>query len=815
MLESKTRWMVQANNEQAAEHLIQELQISPLIAKLLTIRGITSVEDAEAFLTVSQEHFHDPYLLDGMSIAVPRIRKALESREKIRIYGDYDADGVSSTSLMIGLLRELGADFDYYIPHRQLEGYGLNLPAVEQANQDGVSLMITVDTGISAVEQIAYANELGIDVIVTDHHEPPEILPQALAIINPKKPGCTYPFKSLAGVGVALKLAQALMNRTPIELMQFAAIGTVADLMPLVGENRLIVKLGIEAMQLTELPGLRALIECAGIEKGGIDATGIGFGLAPRINASGRLDHARHAVELLTTADDQMAEALAFQLDQLNKERQRIVDDILKQALKRLNENPGTASKRVTVVAEEGWNVGVVGIVASKLMDKMYRPTVVLSIDPDTGMAKGSARSITGFDMYKALTECADLLDHYGGHQAAAGMTLAREHIPAFEAKLNELAEQWLNEEDYIPVTEADLTCEVQDITLNTIEQLAALAPFGMGNASPRFIIKQAKLQDIRALGKDEKHLKLQIIHENGSGKPVECIGFGFGSLVRHISPQARIEVLGELQVNEWNGHRKPQVLIQDICINHIQLFDYRGRPADQLADDVLDYRNHPETSVICFTEEDVRTASEVFKLSRCSLYLISDTDGSVQAVQAVGSIDLEHTKDLVIWGMPIHKEQLIAALKPAVNTQRIYTLLQQREASSYSIIPPRDAFKKCYGALQQQAAWNMEDPRTVVHLSKRSGLSPEMIRFIVEVFEDLSFIRKENQNYIVEDAPQKKELTSSARFQQQVTAQELENLFVLSTHTELETWLLEHIGNMDNEASRLTPQTNVMEEIV
>lgn len=416
MLYSKYEWRIRSAESSITDRLAQDLSLPPMVASLMASRGIHSAEDGRRFLYGTFELTHDPYLMQGMQEAVSRIRKALEDREHILIYGDYDADGVSSTSLMIHLMRYLGASYDIYIPHRSNEGYGLHNHALDWAHQQGVSLVITVDTGISAVEQIAYANSLGIDVIVTDHHEPPEVLPEAYALINPKIPTCSYPFKGLAGVGVAYKLAQALVGEPPEEWLQIVSIGTIADLMPLTGENRVLVKHGIESMRSTKYEGIRCLLEVSGIHVEQVTAVNVAFSMAPRINASGRLDHAGRAVTLLTTEHREEAERLAWELDGLNKDRQQVVENIVQEALGMVqNRWRGQEVPPVIVLAGEGWNVGVVGIVASKILERFYRPVVILGIDPETGNCKGSARSIPGFDIYAALHSCKDVMDHFGG----------------------------------------------------------------------------------------------------------------------------------------------------------------------------------------------------------------------------------------------------------------------------------------------------------------------------------------------------------------------------------------------------------------
>ncbi|MFD0588261.1 single-stranded-DNA-specific exonuclease RecJ [Paenibacillus sp. GCM10027627] len=571
MIDRKTRWTLanwEETDEEAAGLLSEKLALPPLVARLLVQRGYRNEERARIFLYGDAGQLHDPYLMRGMEQAVERIRQAGQSGEKIRIYGDYDADGVSSTSLLIHVFRHLHLQFDYYIPHRSLEGYGLNRAAIAAAAEQGVTLIVTVDTGISAYEEVEFAKSVGIDIVVTDHHEPPEQLPDACAIVNPKQRDCLYPFKGLAGVGVAFKLATALMERPPLEWADIVSLGTIADLMPLVDENRIFVQYGLKKMKNEPSTGFRALAEAAGLELDSMTSTGVAFGMAPRINAAGRLDHAKRAVEVLTAVDYDEAILGAVGLDTLNKERQRIVESIVKeaealwQAKKAAAEGNGVQPPSVIVLAGEGWNVGVIGIVASKLLERHYKPVIILGIDAETGKCKGSARSIDGFDLYASLSLCADLFDHFGGHQAAAGMSLHRDHLEQLEEKMSSLAQAWLSEEDWIPKTLVDIDCTLEDATLSTISQLALLEPFGIANPSPRLLFQKLELAERRAIGKESKHLKLMF----GRGrKLLDAIGFGRGELASLLSEGSLIDVIGELSINEWNGQRKPQLQVHDL----------------------------------------------------------------------------------------------------------------------------------------------------------------------------------------------------------------------------------------------------------
>lgn len=584
MITQRNRWAsyeLSATQLQQAEDIANEFQLPHIVAKLMVQRNINTIEAAKQFLYGDISILHDPYLLADMDKAVLRIELALERQEKIRIYGDYDADGVSSTTVLFYTFKELNANFDYYIPHRMTEGYGLNKGAVDKALADGVKLIVTVDTGISAFEEVAYANSLGIDVVVTDHHEPPERLPNAFAVVNPKQAHCPYPFKGLAGVGVAFKLATALLHRAPVELTPYVALGTIADIMPLQDENRILVKTGLSEVKSGKYVAFNAMAKVAGFEVEEINASHIGFAVGPRINASGRLQHATESVALLIETDEKIALERATKLDSLNKERQAIVESIIEeadlawQAKREHAAQSGLKEPGVILLHQYGWNVGVIGIVASKLLERYYKPVIIFGVDKETDMAKGSARSIEGFDLHHALTKCEHLLAHYGGHAAAAGMSTHVSNLEALETALSELAYSTLSDEQWIPKLHIDLTCKLQDVTLETIEQLALLEPFGMANPSPRVKIEQIQVDTVRAIGKESNHLKLSVYD---ASKTLDIVGFGYGEYVERLSRYDDIEVVGQLSINEWNNTKKPQLQLQDITTkkNIIKVFPTR-----------------------------------------------------------------------------------------------------------------------------------------------------------------------------------------------------------------------------------------------
>jgi len=735
---------------------------------------------------------HDPFLLKGMSEAVPRIRRALEDGEHILVYGDYDADGVSSTSLMIFLLRHLGASYDIYIPHRGNEGYGLHNHALDWALQQGVSLVITVDTGISAVSQITYANELGIDVIVTDHHEPPEILPPAYALINPKLPDCPYPFKGLAGVGVAYKLAQALVgDAVPPEWSEIVAIGTVADLMPLVGENRALVRSGLASMKASKFPGIRALLDVSGVTMETVSAMNIAFGMAPRINASGRLDHAGRAVSLLTTERMEEAQELAGELDLLNKERQLVVERIVEEAVAKLENSIGDGEvPNVIVLAGEGWNVGVVGIVASKLLERYFRPVIILDIHPETGMCKGSARSIPGLDIYSALSSCSNLLDHFGGHPAAAGMSLHRDSLDAFAEALVKYASSVLTPEHLVPVIAADAEVEISDLTLQAAAELDKLAPFGMSNPMPRFIIRGATVKETRTMGQGNKHLKLVIQQGRSS---IEAVAFGKGDLAGVLPAGTKVDILAELSVNEWNGSRKPQLMLQDLAVPHVQLFDLRGaadavKRAQQIRDILLPYSgNGPYRAAAVLRKEQMPQQNA---LKGISLWVYDKEAGITSAAGDTEEAAGGRTSLLCLLDMPETPEQLEAVLAAVSEADNVALLNPVKERRERLQMPTREHFKALYKLLATIAAHPVPEHEALLQLTRQTSMSLRMLGMMLDVFEELGFIERKEGIVSFVTAPEAKSLTASRHFARLEQIAEMEQYFMESNPSELQDWM-------------------------
>jgi single-stranded-DNA-specific exonuclease len=768
MLKSKTRWNVRKSDAQLVKTLEEELKITPLVASMLINRGLDTVDSARYFL-FGKEQFHDPYLLKGMDLAVKRIHDAIENQEPILIFGDYDADGVSSTTVLMITLMELGANVQFYIPNRFTEGYGPNEPAFRHAAESGIKLIITVDTGISAIHEAAIAKELGLDLIITDHHEPGPVLPEALAIIHPKLPDSNYPFRELAGVGVAFKLAHALYGKVPEHLLEIAVIGTIADLVSLKDENRLIAKKGLEKLKATNNIGLKAIFKLAGVNQQSINEETIGFTLAPRINAVGRLENADMAVQLLLTEDPLEAQSLAEEMDALNKTRQSIVNSITAEAIEEVEKNYPIDSNSVLVIGKEGWNAGVIGIVASRLVEKFYRPTIVLSFDQEKGLAKGSARSIAGFDLFQNLSTCRDILPHFGGHPMAAGMTLKLEDVPDLRMKLNELATEQLTADDFIPVTNLDHEINLEEISLSSLDELNLLAPFGMDNPKPKVLINDVQISTIKKIGSDQNHLKLMV---NENGVSLDGIGFGLGQFVDHISPTAKISLIGELAVNEWNNIRKPQIFIQDLAVSSWQLFDHRGVKRISAMTGTIPKEKR---KYIIFNKEQLEKVDPALKDEVILVQNLDEAKRFDSNEANVVLVDLPPSKELLC--------HLIKGKQPA----RIYTYFHKENSDFFSTVPTRDHFKWFYAFLLKKGPIDLR--RHGDDIAKHRGWSRETITFMSKVFSELDFVTINNGFITLNKQAQKRDLTDSLTYQTKQAQYALERDLLFSSFQQLKSW--------------------------
>ncbi|MBO4293687.1 MAG: single-stranded-DNA-specific exonuclease RecJ [Clostridia bacterium] len=555
------KWQIYEANEEEIEQISENYKINKLLATILSNRGINTEEKIELFLNPKRNDFHNPYEMPDMEKAVDRIIKAKENNEKIIIYGDYDVDGITSITVLKSFLKDIGIEAAYYIPNRLNEGYGLNIPAVEKIAQEGYNLMITVDCGITCIEEINKANELGMDVIVTDHHEVGDELPNAVAVVDCKRKDNKYKCRDLAGVGVAFKLSQALAMKLGIDEKEYlkyldiVCIGTISDIVPLVDENRLISKLGLMLVNQTKNIGLQAILKLSGYKN--IDSTAISFGVAPRLNACGRMGHADEALKLFLSKNINEVNQIANTLNEYNRTRQEIEKTIYESALKQIQEQKLNENKTI-VVSGENWHHGVIGIVSSKITEMFFKPSILLCLE--NGEAKGSGRSIPGFDLHEALLKCQNSLERFGGHSMAVGLTLKEEKIPEFAEKLEAEATQ-AHIEEIIPIIKIDAKINLEEVNRQMVESIKMLEPFGEANKMPVFVFKNLKIDSIRALS-EGKHLKLTLKDNNTI---VSAIGFNMGEFAQEYRIGDKIDVVGNLEINSFNGVDSIQINLKDI----------------------------------------------------------------------------------------------------------------------------------------------------------------------------------------------------------------------------------------------------------
>lgn len=557
------RWNFFEAEEETVDSLVSALQVPIHIAKILVNRGITTVEDAKRFLLQDETYGVSPFLMKGIDKAVKRIKTAVENREKIVVYGDYDVDGITATSLMTSVLRALGADVTYFIPNRHTEGYGLHSDALsELIRAYDAKVIVTVDCGITSVAE-AEAMSPNVDLIITDHHQPIEILPNAYALINPKQDGCAYPEKMLAGVGVAFKLCQAIwQTMRGEELSQYydlVALGTIADIVPLVGENRMLVQRGLAEMKTCRNRGIHALMQVGQVEPSMVTAGQVGYRLAPRLNAAGRLSQAENGVELLLAEDDDRCRMIAEELDAENEERQRIEKEILEEAIAIIEEK-NLADDHVIVVSGEGWHGGVIGIVASRIVEKYYHPTIVITTED--GMGKGSCRSITGFDILDALKAGQDILTKFGGHKQAAGLSLEASRVDEFRIRMNEYAKIYANDDIWRPEVKIDAVIAPTEVNEQLVHSLAVLEPFGMGNPRPVFACESMPIQSLGRIGKDQQTVKMRVQSLNSS---LDCIGWRMPEVTEQYRVADKVDIAFQPDINEWNGQRSVQLVMSDV----------------------------------------------------------------------------------------------------------------------------------------------------------------------------------------------------------------------------------------------------------
>lgn len=738
MITSKYDWQIATNfSDESFIKKAKKLGLEASVANLVYQRGIQTEEALRDFLEPSLDQLHDPYELHDMDKAVTRIRQAIENYEQILIYGDYDADGMTSASIVKEALEQLGAECQVYLPNRFTDGYGPNASVYKYfIENQGISLIITVDNGVAGHEAIELAQSMGVDVIVTDHHSMPEVLPDAYAIIHPEHPEASYPFKYLAGCGVAFKLATALLEEVQVELLDLVAIGTIADMVSLTDENRILVKYGLSVLKNTQRIGLQELFKIAGIQENEVDEETVGFQIAPRLNALGRLDDPNPAIELLTGFDEEEARDIALMINQKNEERKEIVQKIYDEAKTMVNpDNP------VQVLAGEGWNPGVLGIVAGRLLEALHQPVIVLNIE--NGLAKGSARSIEAVDIFEALDPHRDLFVAFGGHAGAAGMTLEASKLEA----LSQVLVAYIEDNKLDLSTKNDLFLDEElslpDLTLETLKNFEKLAPFGMDNKKPVFYLKDFKVENARTMGAGNTHLKLKISQADAV---FEVVAFGLGDLATEFSQTKNLELAVTLSVNKWNGQTSLQLMLVDARVNGIQLFNIRGKNAPL-----------PENVPVLRFSEEIP--------------------------------NFEKSRAVVVYDLPERLNQLKAIIQQG-HFEAIYFKNEIAQPYYLTGFGTRDQFAKLYKTIYQFPEFDIR--YKLKELAAYLKIDPILLIKMIQIFEELDFVTIQDGVMQVNKKAEKKAIENSHIYQELKKTVKEQELMALGTVQEIYDYLIE-----------------------
>lgn len=761
MINSRYQWhFPEVSNQKAIKTLSETFGITELIAKILVNRGYDTVEAANAFLRPELSGLHDPFLLHDMDKAIERLMQAIDSGQKIIVYGDYDVDGMTSTAIMTWALELMGANVDYFVPSRFSDGYGPNLANYQKLAAEGMQLLVTVDNGVSGKDEIAWLMAQGIDVIVTDHHELPEELPVATAIVHPRHPEGSYPFGGLSGAGVAFKVVSALLEEPADEVLDLAALGTVADVMSLTDENRIIVKQGLESLKLDPRPGVAALLAAAGTQLSDIDSSTIGFTIAPRLNALGRLENATTGVQLLLMDEPEEAKPLADHVNALNQERQQLVTKITTAAQEQatqLSEDP------VLVVAGENWHEGVLGIVASKLVEQTGKPTIVLNVNDDE--MKGSGRSVAAFDLFTALDGHRDLMTTFGGHASAAGMTVPTNNLTALRAALRDEAAQ----QQLATAQKADMqiatTVTAADFTKENFDNLQVLAPFGEGNPEPLFMLDLRGVNQVKTMS-EGKHLRF-IAQTDTDQLPVVAFGWGnqASALAGHFSS---LQIVGTMSQNSYRGNISYQLMLRDMSAKGAAILDWR---TSHLTKQTF---SKPVTYVF-FKEKHLQQ-------------LAAYVDPAAQALMWQDALQTSNIQTMVLVDLPDSLDQLQTLLQTST-PGRLAPMFYVQSPVYLQKVPSKQVFSNVYKFVLSFKDINLQTQFDA--MVKHLKISNMTLKLILKVFLEAKFVTIDNGVLNAVPNPTPMKLTQTQTFQRFMAQRDLEQQLIYSTTAELETLLM------------------------
>ncbi|USS89511.1 single-stranded-DNA-specific exonuclease RecJ [Fructilactobacillus cliffordii] len=763
MFSAKFKWTEkpQTATTESVESLSNELGLPQLTTQILVNRGYTDPNQIKHFLAPDESDLLAPMLLHDMEKAVQRIQTAIANEEQITIYGDYDADGLTSTAILYETLLEMGANVNYYVPNRFSDGYGPNVVAFEKLIENGTSLIVTVDNGVAGNEAIDRARELKCDVVVTDHHELPEQLPNATAIVHADL-SPDYPFKELSGAGIAFKVATALTDEIPQEKLDLAAIGTIADLVSLTGENRALVQFGLNVIHLTERPGLKALIKQAKLKLEQVDEENISFQIAPALNSIGRMGEATPGIQLLTTDDEATATKLAQQTFKTNEHRKQLVTEITEQAEQLVSNQ---VDQPVLVLVGSDWHEGVLGIVASRIKEKFQKPTIVLT-KTKNGVVKGSGRSVPGFDLFQALNPERDLMVAFGGHEMAVGLTLASEQLPEFQRRLGETARQQGLQANQRAELSIDYSIQPDDVNQTLYDNLQLLSPFGVDNEKPEFAIHPNLVSGLMAIGVDKSHLKFELI---GNQRKVGAIAFGWGSQLSQLRELAtNLKVAGTIGKNEFRGRTNFQVMVDDIAPAGMVIEDRRTNKLVQAM--------FQEPGTYLFFNEKIQHQLAPYLNEQAKSLLVKDVDFEQQ--------EFDH---LFIVDFPAQLSELQQVLKQAQTSVITVYLYKKRHLRTVGM-PSREQYTKLFKFLEKQPTVALRNQ--ITKLGQQLHFDPQSLVFMIQVFTELGFVTVNNGVLHKVDNPPHRALKTSTCYQQRELDLQLEKQLLASSQQQFLQWL-------------------------